>query len=287
MLAGNAPCDLSKLKYPVYTSEKIDGIRCLIKDGVAYSRTLTPIRNKFIQANLGQNRFNGLDGEIVIDSPTNANCMSLTSSGVMSVEGYPLFTYYVFDVWDRAVKFSEVQNAILGKIGYRSIFIQPLEQRLCKDQFDVLAHEKEAVYSGYEGLIIRDPNGPYKFGRSTLKEGYLLKLKRFFQEEAVVIGYEPLRHNGNNPKLDALGYTKRSSCYGGKVDLPMLGAVVVAGKGSEFNIGTGFTDKERKALWKNRESLIGKIVSYKFFSIGAKGRPRHPIFVAFRDSDDM
>ena len=35
--------DLSSVKYPVYASYKLDGIRAIIYQGVAYSRSLKPI----------------------------------------------------------------------------------------------------------------------------------------------------------------------------------------------------------------------------------------------------
>ena len=42
LLACEEPLD--DVKFPVYVSTKLDGIRCLIIDGVAYSRSLKPIR---------------------------------------------------------------------------------------------------------------------------------------------------------------------------------------------------------------------------------------------------
>ena len=50
MLLPRETPDLDKLQYPIIASAKLDGIRCLIKDGVALSRTLKPIPNKSIQA---------------------------------------------------------------------------------------------------------------------------------------------------------------------------------------------------------------------------------------------
>lgn len=41
--------NLDVLKYPVLVSPKLDGIRCLIIDGVAMSRSLKPIPNKHVQ----------------------------------------------------------------------------------------------------------------------------------------------------------------------------------------------------------------------------------------------
>jgi DNA ligase-1 len=93
--------DTSKIKYPVYVSVKLDGIRCLIIDGVAVSRSLKPIKNKYIQSCIGKPQYNGLDGEIVVGGILAEDCYRVTNSGVMSSDGEPDFTYHVFDRWDR------------------------------------------------------------------------------------------------------------------------------------------------------------------------------------------
>lgn len=289
MLACSAPKNLDTLPYPLLASVKLDGIRCIIKDGVAYSRTLKPIRNKHIQSILGRPEYNGLDGELIVGDPTASDCMRVTNSGVMAIEGKPDFRYYVFDMWNRSVPYNKVLMQILTmKLDY----VIPLTQHICKQPKTVNAREEEALAAGYEGLILRRPDSPYKFGRSTLKEGYLLKLKRYCQEEAIVIGFEPLQHNDNNAEINALGYTQRSSVQANKIDLPLLGNLIVKGMFQDqpnviFSIGTGFTLFEREKLWEQREDLIGKIVTYKFFPTGSKDKPRHPVYKSFRDPEDI
>lgn len=277
------------LPYPLFASVKLDGIRCIIKDGIAYSRTLKPIRNKHIQSILGRPEYNGLDGELIVGDPTARGCMRITNSGVMAIEGKPDFRYYVFDIWNRSVPYNKVLMQILTM---ELDYVIPLTQRICKQPKTVNAHEEEALASGYEGLILRRSDSPYKFGRSTLKEGYLLKLKRYCQEEAIVIGFEPLQHNGNDAEINALGYTQRSSVQDNKIDLPLLGNLIVKGMFQDqpnviFSIGTGFTLFEREKLWEQREDLIGKIVTYKFFPTGSKDKPRHPVYKSFRDPEDL
>lgn len=289
MLACSAPKNLDTLPYPLLASVKLDGIRCIIKDGIAYSRTLKPIRNKHIQSILGRPEYNGLDGELIVGDPTASDCMRVTNSGVMAIEGKPDFRYYVFDMWNRSVPYNKVLMQILTM---ELDYVIPLTQRICKQPKTVNAHEEEALASGYEGLILRRSDSPYKFGRSTLKEGYLLKLKRYCQEEAIVIGFEPLQHNDNNAEINALGYTQRSSVQGNKIDLPLLGNLIVKGMFQDqpnviFSIGTGFTLFEREKLWGQREDLIGKIVTYKFFPTGSKDKPRHPVYKSFRDPEDL
>ena len=101
MLAGKAPADLDQLRFPLIASPKLDGLRCLIKDGTAYSRSMKPLRNKHVQFILGRAELNGLDGEIIVGPPNAPNAMQATTSGVMSFAGEPDFKFYVFDRWDR------------------------------------------------------------------------------------------------------------------------------------------------------------------------------------------
>lgn len=293
LLACNTPTNLNSLPYPLFASIKLDGIRAVIIGGTVYSRTLKPIKNRYIQNCLGHAALNGLDGELIVGDPAASDCMRKTNSGVMSFDGEPDFKYYVFDIWNRpGVQYKDALESLCDKLFANHPNIEVLQQYIVKTPNEVETIEKAALDDGHEGIILRRPDGTYKFGRSTAKEGYLFKLKRYLQEEAVVTGFEPLHHNDNDPITNALGYTQRSSAQGGKIDLPLLGALIVEGKFGEYNnvvfsIGTGFTLYEREMLWQNRAGLVGKIVTYKFFPTGSKDKPRHPVYISFRDEGDM
>jgi len=297
LLACNTPTNLNSLPYPLFASIKLDGIRAVIIGGTVYSRTLKPIKNRYIQNCLGHAALNGLDGELIVGDPAASDCMRKTNSGVMSFDEEPDFKYYVFDIWNRpGVQYKDALESLYDKpFGTRLANhpnIEVLQQYTVKTSNEVEAIEQSALDDGHEGIILRRPDGTYKYGRSTVKEGFLYKLKRYLQSEAVVIGVEPYQTNNNAAELDALGYIKRSSAKAGKVDLDLLGALKVRGRFQEFasvtfNIGTGFTFYERELLWKQRESLLGSIVTYKFFPVGNKDKPRHPVFVSFRSQDDL
>ena len=140
---------------------------------------------------------------------------------------------------------------------------------------------------GYEGVMIRDPHGYYKNGRSTTNEGTLLKLKRFMDAEYEVVGFEERMHNGNEAIKDELGHTKRSSHAENKVGRGDLGALVLRHGSVTFNCGSGFTDAEREDVWKNRDVYLGKFAKIKSFQIGVKDLPRFPTFVGWRALEDM
>ena len=150
------------------------------------------------------------------------------------------------------------------------------------------AFEADCLRDGFEGVMLRSPSGRYKFGRSTLKEAILLKLKRFEDAEAQIIGFEELNHNMNESKTDLVGASKRSSHKANKVAGNTLGAFSVMNKaGVVFGIGTGMTAAQRLEFWEGRDALLGKLVKYKFMPHGVKDAPRHPVFLGFRDACDL
>lgn len=286
MLACNA--ELDKLTYPLMASPKLDGVRCCIRDGLALSRTLKQIPNCFVRQTLNHSYLDGLDGELIVGNPTSKTCYRDTVSGVMSHEGMPEFTYYVFDLTDYDRSFQE-RYAELGRRITGVVRIERLPHAIIIDDRDLAEYEARMVAQGYEGIILRDMHAPYKFGRSTVNEGYMLKVKRFSDGEAEIIGFEEEMFNGNEATTNELGRTKRSSHAAGKVGKGTLGAFLVrdATTGVEFSVGTGLTAEERALCWRDRHTLIGELVKYKSFEVGVKDKPRHPVFLGFRDRSDV
>jgi len=284
MLAAAAK--LEQIKYPVIASPKIDGIRCIIKDGVALSRTLKPIRNEYIQSILGKPELNGLDGELIVGPITADDVYRNTSSNVMRIKGEPKFDYRVFDQFEVTSDSYIVRNIAMNKQVLYHSHATSLDYVVIDNQDQLLAYEIDCLAQGYEGVIVRSPIGKYKHGRSTVNEGLLLKLKRFQDAEAMVIGVEELMHNDNEAVTNELGRTARSSHQEGKRPAGVLGALVCkTPEGVEFKVGTGLTAAMREQYWKM--DLIGKLVKYKYFEIGIKTAPRHPVFLGFRDVEDL
>lgn len=292
MLAAAA--DLKKIQYPVLGFPKIDGIRAVIHDKRPLSRKLITLPNKFIQGFFSHDHFQGLDGELVVGAPNDPLCIKHTTSGVMSHDGAPDFTFYVFDKWDASGGYSERYIAALNQVlgdacGPR---VRLLKSKVLENEDDLLAYESGALDEGYEGIIVRDGFAPYKHGRSTVREGGLLKLKRFLDSEALVLEVIEEQFNGNEAQKDNLGRTKRSSAKAGKVGKGRAGALRVRDRntGVEFEVGTGLTDAD-KAEWWAWWCLGGKrptrFVKYKYFPIGMQERPRHPVFLSWRHPMDL
>ena len=284
MLSGKA--DLAALQFPLLASRKLDGIRAVIRDGRVLSRTLKPIPNQFVQAMLGHERFEGHDGELLVGPMSAPDVYLKTNSAVMSVSGQPSFTFAVFDsILHPERPFRErlpLQDFVTDRFQ-----VVPLQHTRIHSLEELLAYQEQALAEGYEGVMLRAPDAPYKHGRSTTREGYLLKLKNYETDEAVVIGVVEALRNDNPATLDALGHTVRSSHAENKVGKNVLGALVVKciHTGVEFQVGSGFDDEQRKALWDNPP--IGRIISYNHFPHGRKTAPRHPTWKVFRDAIDL
>lgn len=289
LLAGNF--DSKKAKFPYIVSPKIDGIRFLMVDGVAVSRTFKPIRNKHIQSLLQQYLPDGVDGEL-----TSGDTFQSSTSAVMTIEGEPEFKVWIFDYvnpeWTEIFPF----NYRLTFLDYELIdynFETPFQVRflggyVIYNMDDLMRYETYCLNEGYEGVMLRDPNGTYKFGRSTVNDNILLKVKRFLDDEAELIGIQEKMSNQNPEEKDAFGHIKRSSSIEGLVPTGVAGTLLVRNKeGLEFGIGSGLDDELRVELWNNKERYIGKLVKYKYFPQGVKELPRHPVFLGFRDVDDL
>jgi hypothetical protein len=166
--------------------------------------------------------------------------------------------------------------------------IETLKLVKCNNQEELDSYEIICLEGGYEGVMLRDPFGTYKFGRSTVRDNILLKVKRFLDDEAVLIAIEEKMHNENEAQKDAFGRTKRSSSIAGLVGANTAGTLIVENKeGQVFGVGSGLNDLMRDEIWNNKEKYLGRLIKYKYFPQGVKDLPRHPVFLGFRDSDDL
>lgn len=291
MLAGKAPA-VESVRYPALVSPKLDGVRALVRDGRVLSRNLIELPNQQVQELFGDKLFEGFDGELIVGDPTAPDAFRKTSSVVMSdAQTHEELRFHVFDDWTCGGAFLDRLEVLKTRIRRSSKIIKVVPHLRVVNHHGLVLYEEDFVSQGYEGIMLRDPHGDYKFGRSTTKEGLLLKLKRFEDAEAVVLGTKDLQHNANDDRTGGLAQ-RRSSKQAGKVARQLLGALQVRGvngqfKGVKFDVGSGFKLAEREQLYKIKHELVGRVVSYRFFPLGSKDKPRFPTFRGFRDPIDL
>jgi len=303
--------ELAKLTvWPRLVSRKLDGIRATVQEGKLKSRTLKDIPNAAIQ-DMFKGLPAGLDGELIYGTPNAPDVFNKTTSAVMgnkpiNHEMAKDVKYYLFDYnvppnagtltgEPYAAPFVERYKSLKAGVAFSqanhpNVPVVLVEHFLVQDLAAVLRYEEKwVVNEGYEGVMLRSLEGRYKEGRSTFNEGYLLKVKRFEDAEAVIIGSYEMMHNDNAKETNELGRTKRSTAQENLRAAGVLGGFNVkdAETGVEFSVGSGFNAEQKKNFWTDRENLLGKIIKYKSLKVGEVDKPRHPIFLGFRDVEDM
>jgi len=284
--------NIEDVHFPCLVTPKIDGIRS-VKQTQMLSRTFKPIRNSIMNKLLTELLPEGSDGEISIEGATFQDTTSAVMTGHKMYNAN--FSYYWFDyVTDDPLKkysdrVEDMKNYIADHphiLEHEQVKIIPLIPVEINNITELLQYERDVLSTGFEGVMIRKPDGKYKFGRSTLKEGVLLKMKQFKDAEATIISMTALFKNTNTKTKDNFGYSKRSTHKSGKVEEDVMGSIEVDYDGVVFSIGTGFDTDQRKDFWQNKESYIGKMVKFKYFELGSKDCPRFPVFIGIRHEED-
>jgi DNA ligase-1 len=272
---------LDDVVFPVWCSEKLDGIRAMVVSGKLLTRTFKAFPNTYIREQVGKFCLEGFDGEIIV----RGKPFSEITHDVMREDGEPNFTYAVFDWYSKDNYVKRMERLEAQKVPK---FVEKVLPTKCNTKEEVLAFEKICLAKGAEGVMLRN-DGPYKFGRSSVKEGGLLKWKRMKQDEAVILEIQEQMENTNEKTKDAFGRGKRSSAMEGLVPANTMGAIQVKDlvTGIIFCIGTGFDAATRNEFWKNKAKYIGKIVTYRHQTSGAKTAPRFPSYVGIRSPDDI
>jgi len=276
------------LKYPVMVSPKLDGLRCIIRDGRAVSRSLKPFRNAYVQDMLRHADLEGLDGELIVGAPNLGHVLNRTQSGIMSFEGEPDFKFHIFD--DTSHPDATFHYRYNGLQSVKHEFVVLVPHKIAESVAELLHFEQWALLQGYEGVMIRGINAPYKHGRATNSEHSLFKFKRFRDGEALVTGIEEGVINGNAAQLNALGNIERSSHKDNLIPAARVGTILgrCLSTGADLRISPGrMTMDMREHYFQHPHELMGAIIKYKTFDYGSLDAPRFTTYQAHRSLEDM
>lgn len=296
---------------------KWDGFRSILIDGVAQSRSFTPLANEALQifardyANDGIDGLEGLDGEMFSGHEYHAEAFRGATSGLRSQGGSGNILIAAYDFITRpsfayVARRDHLRSAfgldeerpldIIDPEGRYHVKIVLCPQKEVHSIEEIFEAEAEFVALGFEGGIYRRPSMPYKYNRSTAKGGELVKIKRGRQSyDAEVIGYEEAESNQNEAQTSALGYTKRSSHKENLVPAGRLGALRIrwvngpyAGKEQKVGVFRGLTHGDLMALWEDRETLTGRFCEVAVDSAtGGYDVGRTPVWYRWRDASEF
>jgi DNA ligase-1 len=275
-LLATTMTDPKKLKFPLIASPKLDGIRCIVRNGMPLTRRGHPIPNRYIRKKLS-GLLLSFDGELMVpDGDFND-----VQHAVMTEEGEPDFIYYVFDTPNESLRYL-MRLQVLNNCELPDN-TEVLETHIVKSYDEVLAYHEDCINRGAEGVILRSKLGIYKYGRSTEKEGIMVKVKRFHDDEATVVGVTELFYTNKKKPENIPNYEGRKVSETGRISKNQIASLQCQYKDVFFSLGTGFTEAQREELWAMGQDLIGKRVTFKYQELSKMRRvPRFPVFKAIR-----
>lgn len=284
-------------------STKMDGIRLLVfPTGQILTRRALPANQPSLQELMAPAKAYAKEHNLVLDGELWAPTESGTtfqdiSSYLMTKSHIPVSNALTYDIdfWAfDAISLSDWNNPrptmpaqqrydLLNKYG---LYGQVTSQFIHQSHREIQTHFEDIIEAGGEGLILKKLTGPYKHGRSTPKEQYLIKMKQFLSMEgtiAEVIEKQSLTPNAPQER-NAFGLMKRGHRKGDRAAANTMGSLLLdlPYNQGQVSIGSGFTDAQRRQIWECRDRMIGGVVEFKYQPCGSKDAPRTPIFLRFR-----
>jgi len=255
---------LTKWQPPFIVQPKYDGVRCRAvpvnneeylllssEENIIYS---VP----HINSELGKLQLQAeLDGELYCHGMSFEEIVSITSRTVNIHPDHKKIQFHIFDIINEQPQIR--RQTLVDSLRGLSPWLPVTSFWLCENLEDVMRAYDKLIELGYEGIIVRHFAAPYERKRST----FLMKFKPKKEDLYEIIGWQE--------EVSIEGVPK-----------DRLGALICAGSdGNTFQVGSGFSDEDRETLWKDIQSVKGKMakVQYQHLTSGKKV-PRFPVFIS-------
>ena len=212
-----------------------------------------------------------LDGELYIPGCAHQEIHGIVSRKKELHPNHERVEYHIFDIAVESPDLTqEVRTSILEEI------IRPMvkESKALKIVSTDWVSSPEGISNylskfldeGYEGFILRNRTGIYRPKRST-----------------DMMKFKPRRTD----TYEIVGTTEEVSIEG--IPKGTLGAFLCKKDNQIFGVGTGpaLTREARQSLWKDRASLVGKLLVVKYQQLTEGGIPRFPVAVEIIDSSAL
>lgn len=266
-------------KFPMFGQPKINGVRCNIylendevimksKEGEVY--VVEHIINWFKERlHLFWDNTNNpivYDGELYIH---NEKLQYIRSAIVKPNLNTPFVTYEVYDIavpnrsnrnrW--AVIKELLKNTITVDIeAGKAPCVNVVSTFIMVNDLHVQRKTDEFIADGYEGIILRNQDADYQFGKRTIN---MLKLKRLMDNEFQIIGITPQE---NDPELGL--YT------------------CITSKGVEFNVTPTEDENYKRMMILMPHIFVNKMLTCSFYEYTDKDIPFHIVHNIVRDYEN-
>lgn len=258
--------DEKKVAYPCYVQPKLNGVRCLSKrvsenkfiflsrKGTEYTTLdhLIPELKKIME--VGET----LDGEVYIHGEHFQTIVSYVKKQQDNSSKLQYWIYDVVDISQNTFQRTSLLKERMDTIGFTSLVRVPTIRINNHEEMKV-NHDK-FVQRGFEGAIIRHPEGVYEYFRSK----YLLKYKEFKDAEFKIVGYEQ-------------GKGLHEGCIVFKCEGKHKG------KKFTFNVTPKFGLERRREMYAEADNFVGEQLTVRYQELSKDGVPIFPIGIEIRN----
>lgn len=268
------------LKFPMYASEKLDGVFCLARYNPSYEepdeRVTIFSRTGEIYTSMEHLKVDLLD--IMMESDSDYLIFEAYSVGIKqsTISGWCRDTKkqhlelkaYIHDCLSTEEFMGSSEFSFADRYSHLLLGFGRALPRDCIRVKQTMVYSQEEIDNlamlvwsrGGEGLVLRDPDAPYQPGK---RNDSVLKVKKIVSYDLKVIALE-----------------EGKGKYKG-----MLGKLVCRWRNGEtIKVGSGLNDRQRADWWSDfgYEDIVGKIVQIDAMAESSKGKLREPIFKGIR-----
>lgn len=267
MLAKKYEDRKDRLTFPVYTQPKLNGQRMLFDGKKAWSRGGKEIIPEVVQHLQCDTNGMILDGELIL--PGN----QLLQETMKAVKKYrpgvsETLLYVVYDIVDESLNFGDRHQKLKDwweeySEGRRDLPIIHVRTNYVLSHESIREMHKTYVTEGYEGTMVRDPNGEgYRIG---YRSNQLLKYKDFVDSEFRIVDV-----------IDGSGKFEGAAIF-----------VCETEDGVQFNCAPEGTMEHRRSLYEGRDNHIQKYLTIRYQELSNDGVPLFPVGVEVREKEDF
>jgi len=261
MLAHQWAKKSHKVVWPSYVQPKLDGFRMLMDGTNAWTRGGKEHVRECVEHLMWDTKGYTIDGELILPGMLTLQ-ETAKAAKKFRPDVSPTLKYMVYDVVEPGLTFEEryyiLQELVLSappNVVLVDTILVDDEERL----FRVHAH---SISHGFEGTIIRNPDGLYDVGHRSTD---LIKLKDFQDAEFKIIDV-----------VEGKGSFEGHATF-----------VCETENGKVFNATPEGTMEHRQELYETREDHIGQWLTVRYQSLSNDGVPIFPVGVDIREEDEF
>jgi DNA ligase-1 len=250
------------IKYPCFVQAKLDGVRCIFRNGVLTSRQGKVFPNmEHITKDLEGCPL-VLDGELYSDTLSFQQFVGLvrkTKHKPAEIELLKQVKLWVYDCVNNLTfddRLAKLQLLFKRTGGFNNVNLLPTLE--CQSKDDLKTFHDHFVSEGKEGLILRNKEGLYQLAARSKD---LQKYKEFEDAEFKVTGFT----EGEGSEKGLVIWICETSA------------------GKTFHVRPRGTHEARAEIFKEAKDYVGKSLTVRYQELTEEGIPRFPVGVAFRD----